>query len=87
MPGQDGWVVVGLDNGGTANNGTVLDAEGHFLVDRMAEIPSYVRQGPEMAVQALVDSVDHVLELTGPAPVRRPGGRPGHPRPGQRRRA
>ncbi len=63
MPGQNGWVVVGVDNGGTANNGTALDAEGHFLIDRMAEIPSYVRQGPDKAVQALVDSVDHVLEL------------------------
>ncbi len=63
MPGQNRWVVVGVDNGGTANNVTALDAEGHFLIDRMAEIPSYVRQGPDKAVQALVDSVDHVLEL------------------------
>ena len=63
MPGQDGWVVVGVDNGGTANNGTVLDAEGHFLIDRMAEIPSYVREGPDKAVQALVDSVEHALGL------------------------
>lgn len=63
MPGQDGWVVVGVDNGGTANNGTVLDAEGHFLIDRMAEIPSYVREGPDKAVQALVDSVENVLGI------------------------
>ena len=65
MPGPDGWVVVGVDNGGTANNGTVLDSGGHFLIDRMAEIPSYVREGPDKAVQALVDSVDHVLGLVG----------------------
>ena len=65
MPGRDGWVVVGIDNGGTANNGTVLEPGGRFLVDRMAEIPSYVRQGPDKAVQALVDSVDHVLGLLG----------------------
>src|ERR1700744_2533285 len=63
MPGQTGGVGVGVDNGGTANNGTALDAEGNFLIDRMAEIPSYVRQGPDKAVQALVDSVDHVLGL------------------------
>ncbi len=63
MPGPDGWVVVGVDNGGTANNGTVLDSGGHFLIDRMAENPSYVREGPDKAVQALVDSVDHVLGL------------------------
>ena len=65
MPGGDGWVVVGVDNGGTANNGTVLDAGGRFLLDRMAEIPSYVREGPDKAIQALVDSVDHVLGLAG----------------------
>jgi predicted NBD/HSP70 family sugar kinase len=65
MPGGDGWVVVGVDNGGTANNGTVLDAGGRFLVDRMAEMPSYVREGPDKAIQALVDSVDHVLGLAG----------------------
>ncbi|HEY0718639.1 MAG TPA: ROK family protein [Streptosporangiaceae bacterium] len=63
MPGRSGWIVVGVDNGGTANNGTALDAGGRFLVDRMAEIPSYVREGPGKAVQALVDSVDHVLRL------------------------
>jgi glucokinase len=63
MPGQDRWIVVGVDNGGTANNGTALDADGHFLIDRLAEIPSYVREGPDKAVQALVDSVDHVLAL------------------------
>jgi glucokinase len=65
MPGGDGWVVVGVDNGGTANNGTVLDSGGRFRLDRMAEIPSYVRDGPDKAIQALVDSVDHVLGLTG----------------------
>jgi glucokinase len=65
MPGQEGWVVVGVDNGGTANNGTALDADGKFLIDRMAEIPSYVREGPDKAIRALVDSVDHVLDLVG----------------------
>jgi glucokinase len=61
-PGR--WIVVGLDNGGTTNNATVLDAEGRFLVDRMAESPSYVREGPEKAVEALVRSLEQVLELT-----------------------
>ena len=59
------WVVVGLDNGGTTNNGTILDAEGRFLLDHMAEVPSNVRQGPDKAIQSLVDSVDLVLRLTG----------------------
>ena len=59
------WVVVGLDNGGTMNNATVLDSGGRFLVDRMAESPSYVREGPEKAIEALARSLDQVLELTG----------------------
>ena len=63
VPGD--WVVVGIDNGGTANNGTVLTSDGRFLVDTMAELPSLVREGPDKAVQALVDSFDKVLGMTG----------------------
>jgi glucokinase len=59
------WVVIGLDNGGTSNNGTVLDADGHFLIDQLAEVPSFVREGPDKAITALVDSVEFVLRLTG----------------------
>jgi glucokinase len=59
------WVVVGLDNGGTSNNGTVLDADGHFLIDQLAEVPSLVREGPDKALKALTEAVEHVLTLTG----------------------
>jgi glucokinase len=59
------WVVVGLDNGGTTNNATVLDSAGRFLVEQMTECPSCVRDGPEAAIQALSESLDQVLELTG----------------------
>ena len=58
------WVVVGLDNGGTSNNGTILDSSGRFLLDRMAEVPSEVREGPDKAIQSLVVSVEQVLGLT-----------------------
>jgi predicted NBD/HSP70 family sugar kinase len=58
-------VVVGLDNGGTSNNATVLDAGGRFLVGGMVESPSRVREGPEIAIGALVESLDQVLQLTG----------------------
>ncbi len=57
--------MVGLDNGGTTNNATVLDSAGRFLVDRMAESPSHVRDGPDKAIEALAHSFDQVLELTG----------------------
>ncbi len=59
------WVVVGLDNGGTSNNATVLDSAGRFLVDRLVENASFVQQGPQVALDALASALDHVLELTG----------------------
>lgn len=60
-----GRVVVGLDNGGTSNNATVLDATGKFLVNQMVEIPSCVREGPKAAIEALAEAMDRVLELVG----------------------
>jgi predicted NBD/HSP70 family sugar kinase len=57
-------VVVGLDNGGTANNATVMTPEGHFLVDRLVEVPSRVTEGPAAAIDALVEALDTVLAVT-----------------------
>ena len=65
MRDPGGWVVVGLDNGGTTNNATVLDCDDQFLVDRLVESPSYVREGPDKAIEALARSLQQVLELTG----------------------
>jgi glucokinase len=59
------WVTIGIDNGGTSNNGTVLDSDGNFLITEMAELPSLVREGPDKAITALVDSFDKVLAMTG----------------------
>jgi glucokinase len=64
---QAAWAVVGLDNGGTSNNATVLDSSGRFLVDRLVETPSRVQDGPEVAVEALAEALAGVLELTGTA--------------------
>jgi glucokinase len=58
------WVVVGLDNGGTCNNATVLDATGQFLVDHLVENPSLVTEGPESAVEALAEAFAGILALT-----------------------
>jgi glucokinase len=58
-------VVVGLDNGGTTNNATVLDPGGRFLVDRLVETPSRVREGPAVAVEALAESFEQILSITG----------------------
>ncbi len=65
MPGQGQEVVVGLDNGGTAVNATVLDSAGRFLVDRLVETPSRVAEGPDVAIEALVRSFAGVLALVG----------------------
>ena len=59
------WVTVGIDNGGTSNNGTILDSRGNFLVDSLVELPSLVREGPDKAIGALADTVEKVLALTG----------------------
>jgi glucokinase len=67
-PGE--WVVVGLDNGGTTVNATVMDSGGRFLVDRLVESPSYVKEGPEKAIEALARSLEQVLELTGTSRAR-----------------
>jgi glucokinase len=66
IPGP--WLVVGLDNGGTTNNATVLDQSGKFLVDRLVETPSLVREGPDVAVESLVASFEQVLEVAGAVP-------------------
>jgi glucokinase len=58
------WVVVGLDNGGTTNNATVLDATGRYLVDRLVESPSRVREGPPVAVEALAAAFEEILTAT-----------------------
>ncbi|MEP7026631.1 MAG: ROK family protein, partial [Actinomycetota bacterium] len=69
MQDADQWVVAGLDNGGTSNNATLLDAAGRFLVDELAESPSCVREGPERGIEALAESLDRVLKLTGTDPA------------------
>jgi glucokinase len=58
------WVVVGLDNGGTCNNATVLDATGQYLVDHLVENPSRVTEGPESAVDQLAEAFTGILTLT-----------------------
>jgi predicted NBD/HSP70 family sugar kinase len=59
------FVVAGLDNGGTCNSATLLDGSGHYLVDELVETPSLVREGPAVAIAALVDALDQVLLMTG----------------------
>lgn len=61
------WVVAGLDTGGTTINATVLDSAGTFLVEEMAESPSFVQSGPDKAIDAMARALDDVLGLAGAA--------------------
>jgi glucokinase len=65
MQTQGAWVVVGLDNGGNKNNATVIDPARGCLVDGMVETPSRVTEGPEIAVEALIQAFDGILRQTG----------------------
>jgi glucokinase len=56
-------LVVGLDNGGSTNNVTVLElATGSFLIDALFELPSEVRLGPDVAIDALVRAFAAAIE-------------------------
>ena len=79
-------VVVGLDNGGTATNATVLDGFGRFLVDDLCETPSRVLEGPPATLDALRRGVRRGARADRAAARRGRRGRPRHPRTGQRRR-
>jgi glucokinase len=59
---QNGF-VVGLDNGGTANNATVMTPSGEYLVHHLVEVPSRVKEGPAIAVEALAEALENVLRL------------------------
>ena len=58
-------MIVGIDNGGTKNNVTVLEPGGTFLIEAMAEVPSRVREGTAAALDALVAALELGLQLTG----------------------
>lgn len=65
MADSSRWVVAGLDVGGSTINATVLDSAGRFLIEEMAECPSFVREGPDKAIDALAGALDDILDRTG----------------------
>ena len=76
MPGQDAWVVVGLDNGGNKNNATVLDPSGRFLVDRLVETPE-PRHGRARRSRSRRSSRPSTASSSAPASRRDAGARRG----------
>ena len=63
-------MVVGLDNGGTSNNATVLDDSRRFLVTQLVETASRVKEGPEAGVDSLVSAFENILAVTSIHPGR-----------------
>ncbi len=57
--------IVGIDNGGTANKFTVINAAGDYLIDRLVEIPSRVTEGPEIAIAAMRATFEAAVEMAG----------------------
>jgi glucokinase len=56
--------IVGLDLGGNCVNVTAYD--GHlFHIDGLCEVPSLVRQGPDVCLLQLSRAFDRALEVTG----------------------
>lgn len=62
---HDRAIVVGVDVGGTKTNATLLDETGTFLIDRMVETPSRVREGPDAAIEAISTAIANVIEVAG----------------------
>ncbi|MEP7114577.1 MAG: ROK family protein [Ilumatobacteraceae bacterium] len=62
---DSGSVIIGIDNGGTKNNVTVLDEAGMFLIDRMIEVPSRVTEGTAPALDALAIAFETGLQIVG----------------------
>jgi glucokinase len=58
-------VVVGIDMGGTSVNVTVIDEKGSFLIGRLVETPSRVREGPLVAVGALAEALTVATQVAG----------------------
>lgn len=54
-------VVIGIDIGGTKTNATAMTLHGEFLVDRMIEVPSRVREGTAAAIEAVATVAQLVL--------------------------
>ena len=79
-------VVVGLDNGGTSNNATVLDVAGHFLVDRLVEMPEPGHRRARSRGRGAGRGRSTACSTPPGAPGGRARRRARHARPGQRRR-
>lgn len=56
--------IIGLDLGGNSVNVTAYDGK-DFLIEGLCEIPSMVREGPEVCIRQLLTAFEKGLEVTG----------------------
>lgn len=50
-------LIAGIDLGGTAVNYTLLDLDGHFLLDGLCEHPARSVEGPDICLQQIADGL------------------------------
>ena len=60
-------VVAGVDLGGTAVNYTIVDQQGHFLIDGLCEHPALAKQGPDICLQQIADGLKIAADKAGVA--------------------
>ncbi len=60
-------LIAGIDLGGTAVNYTLMNLEGHFLVEGLCEHPSRSVEGPDICLRQIADGLAIAVEQTGVA--------------------
>ena len=60
-----GKFVAGIDLGGTAVNYTIVNQQGHFLIDGLCEHPALSVQGPEICLKQIEDGLAIALRQAG----------------------
>ena len=58
-------VVAGIDLGGTAINYTLINAEGHFLIEGLCEYPALSTQGPAVCLHQIEEGLQMAVDRVG----------------------
>ena len=58
-------IVAGIDLGGTAINYTLLNEQGHFLIDGLCEHPALSREGPQICLRQIEEGLGVALGRVG----------------------
>ncbi|MCU0228925.1 MAG: ROK family protein [Bryobacterales bacterium] len=65
MSVASGFVVAGIDLGGTAINYTLMNAEGEFLIEKLCEHPARSKEGPAICLAQIADGLSIAAEQVG----------------------